>query len=971
LPRLGCGTKCGWGKNTVTPSERFRRVQELFDAVLKAPAEERHEFLNDKCGQDESLRREVESLLAEADDSSRLLPRRAGASPRGPRALTLTLGSRFGHYEISGVIGAGGMGEVYRARDTRLRREVALKVLPENFANDPDRVARFHREAQLLASLNHPHIAAIYGLEESNGIIALALELVEGPTLAERIASGPVPLDEVLRVSTQIADALDTAHERGIVHRDLKPANVKITSEGVVKVLDFGLGKVLSENSDILNGDTPLTATRKGMILGTAPYMAPEQARGVGLDKRADIWAFGVVLYEMLTGRRPFARETIAETLASVIKDQPDLSPLPPGMAAIVGRCLSKEPRNRWGSMGDVQWALDAMIPSPAAAPGLARRMRYLPWAAALVLAVTVACLWIWKPNASQPVMEFEVTAPEGTTFGPVGWGQVAISPDGRRLAFIATGKDGKRSVWLRSIGSGAATPLAGTENVGLVSVWSPDSRWVGFNANGKFQKIDVIAGGAPQTICDCNAGAASWNSEGTVLFAVRDQPLHQVPASGGKPVPVFGLDASRREIWHGAPDFLPDGKRFLYNTTAPERGAVLASLDGKTRRYLGAAREFPFRYAPNPKGGGWLLYVTTGQLFARPFDPDKAQFYGEPVLLADGVVALHGFSTSMNGLLAFRHARINLSRLAWFDRDGTQSGTSGEPGDLKYPRISPDQRTAAFVRTDAGNTDIWLLDMAENKPTRFTSDPGLDDYPVWSRDSSRITYLSMRGNERLLVERPVNSTGSETVLLKTAGTASESSGLLFISKLPTGRSPDGRWVVASEWFAASSVIWLISRRGNGAPIRFTEGADGSISPDGHWLLYATGGPLGRSAFASSRPEVFVEALPTDPSHPGGADRKWQISIAGGVNPIWRGDGKEIFYLGLDGKMMSVPVQSGDSFFQSRAPKPLFQTRLTPGGIREYDVTRDGKRFLLNVPVADRGEEPITVIVNWPKLLER
>jgi serine/threonine protein kinase/dipeptidyl aminopeptidase/acylaminoacyl peptidase len=953
----------------MTNPERFERIQALFHAAADLSPAAREAFLRDKCRADESLRQEIESLLAEDARQSGFVGTGGPAHSPSP-AFVLATGARVGPYEISGIIGAGAMGEVYRGRDTRLRRDVALKVLSKSFADDPERIRRFQREAQLLASLNHPQIAALYGLEESAGTLALVMELVEGPTLAERITSGPLSLAETLQYARQIADALQAAHERGIIHRDLKPANVKITPSRAVKILDFGLGKALRPYSGTQDSVDSSAGSHAGMILGTASYMSPEQARGAAVDHRADIWAFGVVLYEMLTGRRPFVGETIADVLASVVRDEADLSALPAEITAVVARCLSKEPRNRWGSMGDVQWALDSSAAGPDH-PGTAGRMRYLPWVAALVLTGTVAGLWIWRPNPSQPVMQFEVTAPEGLAFGPVGWGQLAISPDGRRLAFIATGKDGKRSLWLRSIESGAVSPLAGTENVGLVSVWSPDSRWLGFNANGKFQKIDVIAGGPPQTICDCNAGAAAWNSEGTVLFAVRDQPLHQIPASGGKPVPVFGLDASRGEIWHGAPDFLPDGKRFLYNSTGPERGAVLASLDGKTRRYLGAAREFPFRYASNPKGGGWLLYVTTGQLFARSFDPDKAQFSGEPALLADGVVALHGFSTSINGLLAFRHARINLSRLAWFDRDGRQSGTSGELGDLKYPRISPDQRTAAFVRTDAGNTDIWLLDIAENKPTRFTSDPGLDDYPLWSRDSSRIIYLSMRGNERLLLERPVNSTGSETVLLKTAGTASESSGLLFISKLPTGLSPDGRQIVASEWFAASSVIWLISRQGNGAPIRFTEGADGSISPDGRWLLYANGGPLGRSAFASSRPEVFVEALPTDPGHPSGIDRKWQISIAGGVNPVWRGDGKEIFYLGLDGKMMSVAVQSGDNFFQSRAPKPLFQTRLTPGGIREYDVTRDGRRFLLNVPAADRGEEPITVIVNWPKLLER
>jgi serine/threonine protein kinase len=773
----------------MTASERYQEVQELFLAALKVPAAERRAFLDERCHQDEWLQHEVESLLAEDARGSEFL-RSGGVAARPAEVrLVLAAGTRVGPYEISEMIDAGGMGEVYRARDTKLRREVALKVLPESFVNDPERVARFRREAQVVASLNHPHIAAIYGLEESGGMLALVMELVDGPTLAARITSGPLAIEEALRISGQIIDALEAAHERGIVHRDLKPGNVKITSDGAVKVLDFGLAKVLNQSS-ILDSGSSLIATHEGMILGTAPYMSPEQARGPAVDRRTDIWAFGVMLYEMITGRRPFAGNSVAEVLASVVKDEPDLSRLPSGIAALVARCLTKDPRNRWGSMGDVRWALHELPKGPSTAVTPARRRQYLPWALAAFVTLAATAIWLWKPKASQPLMHVEITAPEGTTFGPVGWGQVAVSPDGRLLAFIATGKDGKRRLWLRSLESGAAAPLTGTENAGLIPAWSPDSRWLGFTANGKFQKIDVVAGGPPQVICEYAAGAAAWNSQGTILFGLRDHPLQQVPASGGKPASLFGLDDSRGETWQAGPAFLPDGHHFIYDSAANEGGFVLASLDGKTRRLLAPVQNGASRYAPSPQGGGWLLYRTNNQLFARPLDPDKGQFTGEAALISDSIVGGGpGFSVSANGVLAFRHMRASLSQLTWFDRAGKQLSMPGESGNLKYPRISPDQTMAAFVRTEAGNPDIWLLDVAQNKSTRFTSDRGRDDFSVWSSDSSRIIYFSQREDEQLLVERPANSTGAETVLFKIPGVSSESSGVLYVSKVPTGLS--------------------------------------------------------------------------------------------------------------------------------------------------------------------------------------
>jgi Tol biopolymer transport system component len=939
----------------VSSSEHFHEVQELFLAALDLPTAERRTFLDVRCHENASLRQDVESLLGQHARGSDFM--RTGDGSAESR-LVLESGTRLGPYEISELIATGGMGEVYRARDTKLRREVALKVLPESFIKHPERVARFQREAQVVASLNHPNIAAVYGLEESGGVLALVMELVDGPTLAARIASGPLAIEEASGIAYQIIDALEAAHERGIVHRDLKPGNVKITSDGLVKVLDFGLAKVLDERSSLLDAGSSLAATHDGVILGTAPYMSAEQARGAAVDKRADIWAFGVVFYEMLTGGRPFGGGCIADVLGSILKDEPDLSALPPDITAVVRRCLNKDPRNRWGSMGDVRWALQALRngPAPSAAP--AGRGRYLPLAAAALLTAAAAVMWFGKPKPAQPLLQMEITAPEGTTFGSERLtGQLALSPDGQRLAFLANGKDGKSRLWIRSLESGKATALPGTEDVGLNPFWSPDSRWIAFNVHGALEKSDVVAGGSPQLICECAVGIGTWNSDGLILTNGRNAPIQRVSAAGGRPTTVFDFDRTRGEHWMGAPDFLPDGKRFIYGTFTPQSSAVLASIDGKLRRPLFETRHSPAMYAPNPAGGGWLLYVDDGELLARAFDPAKGVVTGEPSLVVNTIPGGPSWSTSANGILAFRHDRANQSQLSWFSREGTALSAPIQTGNLNYPRISPDQKTIAFVRIEDRNSDIWLFDIPRNASARFTSEPEDDNYPVWSRDGSRIIHSSLRGNDRWIVERPANGVGQETLLRKGAGIRSPLLELPFNSLLPTDVSADGRWIITSEIASGGTeVVSLLSREENAEPIRYTGAIDATLSPDGRWLLFSSG---------RIRPEVFVQSVP--PQRGG----KWQISTAGGGNPVWRGDGKEIFYLAADGKMMSVVVESHENFFRPGASKPLFQTRMVPTVLREYDVTRDGHRFLLNVPVADQKEEPITVIINWPKLLQK
>jgi serine/threonine protein kinase len=940
--------------------ERFEKVQEIFHAVRKLAPAERRDFLMTRV-QDDSIRQEIESLLAADMPSSNC----AASDGTGAAPLSgVSLGTQVGPYQVISVIGTGGMGQVYRAHDSNLHRDIALKVLLPAFAMDTERRSRFVREAQVLAALNHPNIAVIYGLEESANLLAIAMEMVAGETLGERMSAGPIPVHDAVRIARQIAEALDAAHERGIIHRDLKPSNVKVTPEGLVKVLDFGLAKDVNAGnaSDrAASLDAPPT-TREGVILGTAAYMSPEQARGVPVDKRTDIWALGVVLFEMLSGRRAFIGDTMADVLAAVVKDELDLSGLPPHIGAVVARCLSKEPGRRWGSMGDVLWAFDNALPHISDSRAAVAPVRRLYWAAAFISVVAGIATWFWKPKSDDPLLEFEITAPQGTKLGPAGLGQLAISPNGRRLAFIATSADGNKRLWVRSLDSAAVVAVAGTENTALYPFWSADSRWLGFSANGRLQKIDVTGGGPPQVICECATVYASWNSAGTIVFGTRDQPIQRVSASGGGPVRVFDFDASQNEIRQGGPDFLPDGKRFLYGSFGKDVTCMLGSLDGKTRRYLFSNSESPAFYAANPAGGGALLYIANGQLFARPFDLNRTEFTGEPDLIADSMGDGPAWSTSSNGLLAFRHKRQKRSQLTWFDRQGNPLSTLVEPGFVAHPRISPDQRTVAFVRTEGTNSDIWLRDSKSDASIRFTSDPGADDYPVWPRDDNRLIYSSTRDKDYVLVDRPVYRIGREMILLRKPAVGSRFYGSQLLSKLPTGTTLDGRWIIATETFGARSTVWLVPRDENLKPIPLMEGSDGTVSPDGRWLLYASAG---------SHPDVFIRSLPAEAGGPVGAGAKWQISTAGGGNPVWRGDGKEIFYLATDGKLMSAAIESGKSYFRPSTPKPLFQTRLMPTLIREYDVMGDGKRFLLNVPALDNADEPITVIVNWPKLLKQ
>ena len=905
--------------------------------------------------------------------------------------MTIAAGTRLGAYEIVAPIGAGGMGEVYRAHDAKLNRDVALKVLPEAFARDAERMARFQREAKVLASLNHPNIATIHGLEDSGATHALVMELVEGPTLADRIKSGPIPIDEALRIAKQITEALEYAHEHGIVHRDLKPANVKVTNDDAVKVLDFGLAKALEGDAssiDIANSPTvSRMATQAGVLLGTAAYMSPEQAKGKAVDRRADIWAFGCVLYEMLTGKMAFRGESVTDTLASVIKEEPDWSHLPTTtpirVRVLLQRCLQKDPKQRLRDIGDARISLEEVLagapePLPVTATPVPVPLwrRALPWAiAATAAALAAVAFWTpWRatttPAPAEPV-RFQIPLPENVTFGPTG--VFALSPDGRQLAFTASGSDGVQRIWVRALESLEARPLSGSESNFLPPFfWSPDSRFIAFDAGGKLKKIE-ISGGPAETICGLSGSAVggSWNRDGVIIFGTNNGGLMRVSAVGGSASPLTTLDPSRGETAHGLPSFLPDGRHFIYlrrSGTPENNGIYVGSVDAKpeeqSSKPLVATQVAPAFLSSADAGSGQLLFVRDGTLLAQPFDARRMELSGEPTTLAGvlGTFLSRGFfSVSANGVLVYRAGAGRFRQLTWYDRQGKALGTAGEPGDL-FPEVdlSPDGTHAAVSRIDveARNAVVWLLDFSRGTSTRFTFGSFSDTGPVWSPDGNRIIFASNREGNYDLYQKPASGARDEDLLLNSNE-----------GKVPSSWSRDGRFLLYrardrnGKWG-----IWVLPLKGDKKPFPFlhTEFNEegGQFSPDGRWVAY--------SSDESGRTEIFVRPFSPDSNGTAsGAGGKWLISNGGGAQPRWRGDGRELYYLASDGKLMAVEV-STNPVFQAGVPKVLFQAlAMSNASYSEWDLTADGKRFLLPAPTAQSAQAPFTVVLNWQAGLKK
>jgi serine/threonine protein kinase len=889
--------------------------------------------------------------------------------------MSLTSGTKLGQYEILEPIGAGGMGEVYRASDSKLGRVVALKVLPSGLHMDEHRLLRFEREAQILAALNHPYIATIHGFEDSGPIRALVMELVEGPTLADRIAEGPLPLEEALGIAAQIAEALEYAHERGIIHRDLKPANVKITPDGKVKVLDFGLAKALEDSPETVNIATSPTlsvaATRAGIILGTAAYMSPEQANGKSVDRRGDVWAFGVVLFEMLTGKQLYSGETASETLAAVIMKEPDLALLPSGTPSpikhLIRRCLTRDPRLRLRDIGEARIAINeylanpaavAETPSSASSPPAQRSAspRIVPWSvAAFAVLLAAFALWApWRPTPqpAQPMrLSVELGAPASLTIS--GWGSpIMISPDGSRFLFNAiTDSDQRARLYIRQRDQLQANLLAGTEDA-RNPFFSPDGQWIGFFAEGKLRKVSV-QGGAAVTLCDApNDRGGAWAEDGTIILAAGNRDgLVRVPQAGGTPQPFTTLDRTKGEVTHRWPQVLPGGKAVLFishtsGTNFDDSTINIFVLKTGERRVIRQGGMYS-RYLPS----GHIVFGRAGTLFAIPFDLERLQAIGEPAPFLEHVAMTAGtgsaqFDFSNTGMFVYVVGGNQTGNIVidWMDHAGKLEPLRALLGDYIYPRFSPDGTKLAVTVIDHTGRDIWVYDWKRDTLSRITFGPGASDAPVWTNDGRRIIYSSAQGaNAPNLFWVRSDGTGAPEQLTEAKG-----------AQFPSSISPDGKTLAFSQADASANNtgwdIWTLSLDGSDKPgwkpgkpqvflnTPFREDSP-AFSPDGRWLAY--------SSDDTGIHEIYVRPFPG----PGG---KWQVSSGGGMFPIWSKNGKELFFRTTNQpyKMMVAAYRAVGNSFQNDKPQEWSPTTFeVRGNTSVYDLAPDGKRFaVLKIP---------------------
>jgi serine/threonine-protein kinase len=890
--------------------------------------------------------------------------------------MGLTSGTRLGSYEVRSLIGAGGMGEVYEAHDSKLGRDVAIKVLPEQFARDPERLARFQREAKLLASLNHPNIATIHGLEQSGDTHYLVMELVPGETLAQRIKrDGSVPVEEALTIAKQITEALEAAHEKPIIHRDLKPANVKVTPEGRVKVLDFGLAKAFSNDTasdDPSNSPTlSVLPTQQGIIMGTAAYMSPEQARGKAVTKATDIFAFGAVLYELLTGKQAFQGEDIGDILATVVKTEPEWSRLPEAtplaIRTLLRRCLKKERRQRLGDAGAVRIEIEDVLAGgaatePTAARASIRRLAFPGWAIAAVALVSGAMLalgvaigaWLRRPAAVQEqarVARLAMSVPPGTELGE--FAMLAISADGTQLAYTAT-RAGIQQIYVRPLDSAESKPLPGTEG-GTYPFFSPDGQWLGFLAGGKLKKISA-SGGVSITLADAGAQSASWGPENTIVF--RDpagRGLMEISAAGGTPRHIPAPDPEDQQLTTQFPEFLPSGKAVLFTSsaagtaTADEKSIGILTLETGERKILIQGGSYG-RYLST----GHLVFLRSGTLLAAPFDLDRLELTGPPVPVIEGVresvTGVGAFSCSRSGTCAYAAGGMVGARrvVALVDRSGAAQSLPLPPRSYSHPRFSPAGDKMSFWIEQAA-CDVMVYDLARNALARVT-DNGDNHFPIWSPDGKRITYISSKrpnpGYE--IYWKPADGSGTEEML------TAERLSLVAIS--PIAWAPIGQ-VLA---FTHRGDILLLPLDGDRKPraflqSRFNESMP-AFSPDGRWLAYVSD--------ESGRAEVYVQPFPG----PGG---KYPISTAGGTEPVWARSGGELFFRNGD-QMLAVTINAQPGFSAS-PPKILFAgpfSRTT--GRVTYDVSPDGQRFVMfQSGDEEQTSSQINVVMNWFEELKR
>jgi eukaryotic-like serine/threonine-protein kinase len=909
--------------------------------------------------------------------------------------MALSAGTRLGPYEIQSAIGAGGMGEVYRARDPRLGREVAIKVLPAAFSADPDRLRRFEQEARAAAALNHPNILALYDIGAHDGSPYIVSELLDGETLRARLGQEPsrgvdspygdaspvtdsrntprrLAVRSAIDYAVQMARGLAAAHDKRIVHRDLKPENLFITTDGHLKILDFGLAK-LAQAAPALAGASRLPTTppdtQPGLLVGTIGYAAPEQVRGQTVDYRSDIFAFGAILYEMLSGQRAFAGETAADTVSAVLDKNPaDLTlsdrHIPAGLARLVNRCLEKSSAARFQSTRDLTFALEALeiqssantLPDPVRARWSRERLAWFVAAASLIVAVAATVmLSVGRAVPESSVSRFEITTMP--TDDPVSF---ALSPDARQLVFLATSA-GRSQLWLRSFDSVTPRPIADTDGASY-PFWAPDGREVGFFADGKLKRIDLV-GGAPRVLADAPIGrGGSWNRDGVIVFApMATGGLMRIAAAGG---PATALTQSAGgQGSHRFPQFLPDGRRFIFLMTQGRldtRGVYVGALDGGQPTRVLAADTAPVYAAP-----GYLLVVSRGVLIAYPFDPTRGAVRGEPLTVAQSVgldVGARGaFSVSETGALVHRSGGATGRRLLWVDRTGKELGVLGPPDEsaLAGPELAPNGRSVALYRNPEQNVDVWTIDVARGIGSRLTSDAATDSGPVWSSDGSRVFFRSTRNGKFDLFTKLANGASEEQPLLVSGQ-----------DKAPQDSSPDGSVLLyANQDPKTGSDLWALPLAGERKPFPVVQTSfddvQGQFSPDGRWVAYASN--------ETGRYEVYVRPFPG----PGGRS---PVSTGGGIYPRWRRDGQELYYVTLDDQMMAAPIHLAPDALTPApgAPVTLFSTRIAlsgnvgTGGFAsrpQYAVARDG-RFLLNV-TAEATPPPMTVVLNWPAALKK
>ena len=891
--------------------------------------------------------------------------------------MNLTPGTKLGPYEIVSLLGAGGMGEVYQARDTRLGRTVAVKILPKLLARDRERIQRFEREARLLASLNHVNIATLFGFEQFEGTHFLVMELVDGVTLAERIARGPIPVAEALKIAQQIAEALEAAHEKGIIHRDLKPANVKITPDGKVKVLDFGLAKALavpSAQGDFLSSPTiSVGGTYAGMVLGTAPYMSPEQAKGLDADQRTDVFAFGCVLFEMLTGRRSFQGDTVTEAIASVLARDPDMATLPSGihprLQEILRRCFEKDQKRRWQAIGDLRVELEAIGADPHGLKVQVTQAARVPlWkfvapaaiTGAVAVAVTAAVFWSFRaaPPAA-PVTRFSYTLPKDQSFTRTGRHVVAISPDGANIVYVANNQ-----LYLKSMTDMDAKPIAGTAQDVNNPFFSPDGKWIAFCAvlEGKLKKI-AITGGASVTLADIdNPYGAYWAAGDQIYVGQGPKGVVRVSANGGKAETVVTVKPGE---FAQSPQLLPDGDHVIFTLAAGggderwDKGQIVVQSLTSGQRTVLVNGGSDARYVPT----GHVVYALGATMFALPFNVKTLQASGGPVPVLDGITRASVnttaafFSFSDNGSLAFIPGGLaggTPVTLALVNRNGEKTPLNVAPQPYFQPRISPDGRQLAVEVNDGKDANIWVYDLSGTTSMRRLTFAGKNRSPVWTRDGQRIVFNSDReGDSSLFWQRADGSGAAERLTKAEAG----------VSHRPESWSPDGVLTFLSDNASAASRIWTMSVNGDRKPKPLVEpatkssfAAQSAFSPDGRWFVYESGE-------SSLGPQVYVQPFP-----PNGA--KYQISTGLSTGALWAPDGRQIIYednLGGRVRLVAVDVRTQPSFAVGK-PTPLLIEGLVQRGGRPYDIAPDGKQFIVMLPPSETktGEGlQINVVLNW------